>query len=146
MMTNQTPTTPNSQIEAKETEPLEALYLQVEKQVTEAIEWYLAKKQSKAWLSKWLRLFTILFGVIGGLIPLLYASGALGKDPIIGMYGYVFIASAGACVVFDKFFGVTSPWLRYMQSALSLQQLLGEMRIDWVQLSVSSDIGTTVRS
>jgi hypothetical protein len=97
------------------------------------IDWYAKKRQPKKRGSQWLRTLAILLAAIGALCPLLDAAtpnegGVLSQ---LGQWGYVSIALAAAVVGYDKFFGLSSGWMRYMVTELSLQRTLREFQYDW---------------
>ena len=80
---------------------------------TQAINWYLKRKGPISSISKILRIAAILTGTIGGLLPLLHApllAAFFGQEVqnLNGQLGYVFLALAGAFVLADKVFGVSS--------------------------------------
>src|SRR2546429_8981535 len=56
-------------------EGLIQLRLRVQEEALEAINWYYGKKQSKNRWSRWLRFWTITFTIMGGLVPILAATG-----------------------------------------------------------------------
>jgi hypothetical protein len=41
---------------------------------------------------------------------------------------------AAACVGFDKFFGFSSGWMRYISTKITLERMLGEFRLDWAMM------------
>jgi len=96
---------------------------------TQAINWYLKRKGPISSISKILRIAAILTGTIGGLLPLLHApllAAFFGQEVqnLNGQLGYVFLALAGAFVLADKVFGVSSKWMRYPNLLeISLRQI-----------------------
>jgi SMODS and SLOG-associating 2TM effector domain 2 len=80
----------------------------------EAIDWYLQDKRGKRIWSRGLRLLVILLVTAGGLQPLLDAAA---PGPSRTAWGYVLLAQAAACIGFDRFFGVSSGWMRAMTTA-----------------------------
>jgi hypothetical protein len=129
---------------------LKSLHEYVECKVQQEIKWYSDKKAGKAFASRTLRLLTIAFSTLGGLVPLLQASGVssvlgnvipLGISSAIqfGQVGYLFIGLAAGSFAFDKFFGYSSGWIRYLTTMLSLQRALEEFRLDWLRLAVALD-------
>jgi hypothetical protein len=112
----------------------------------EKIDWYAKKRQPKRKGSQWIRTFAILLAAIGALCPLIDAAtldnqmvslGVVTEIPLsqLGQWGYVSIALAAALVTYDKFFGLSSGWMRYMLTELSLQRTLTEFQYDWNILS-----------
>jgi hypothetical protein len=98
----------------------------------------------RAWLSQALRLGAIFFVTMGGLVPLLRAAqiwpldGATGKTPYVdlGQVGYVSFAAAAGCIALDRFFGLSTSWMRYITTAFAIQRLLAEFQLEWAVLQV----------
>jgi len=104
------------------------LFRHAESWAIEVIEWYLRRKRSKARWSRILRALSIILLVAGGLIPLTdNASSGL----VVAEWGYVLIALAAGCVAYDRFFGLTSGWMRFMSTQLRLQSLLRRFQHSW---------------
>jgi hypothetical protein len=103
----------------------------------EQIAWYDLKKRPKKLGSQWLRALAIILAAIGALFPLIDA--AMPDNQTFwaqsGQWGYVAIALAAALVGYDKFFGLSSGWMRYMVTQLSLERALKEFQYDWVILN-----------
>ena len=107
---------------------LTQLYRYAEGRAIEAADWYLADKRGKRIWSRGLRLLAILLVTAGGLQPLLDAAApGTGRTA----WGYVLLALAAACVGFDRFFGVSSGWMRSMTSAQALERRLELLQYDW---------------
>jgi hypothetical protein len=113
---------------------IQMLYVHVESQALEAINWYVRDKRSKARWSRVLRFLTIILTAAGGLVPLLRVSGvkAVGAE-----WGYVLLALAAACVGLDRFFGFSSAWMRYLTTSMALQRLLLEFQMDWAIMNAT---------
>jgi hypothetical protein len=110
-------------------ESLEAAYGWAVENARAQIAWYAQQRRPKRKGSQRIRALAIAFGAIGGLFPLVDA--ALQDSLMLGQWGYVVIASAAALVLYDKFFGLSSGWMRYMVTELSLQRALREFQYDW---------------
>ncbi len=125
---------PRSWRSASVNESLDVLYSAAEDRANSAINWYMEQRRGRAWLSKALRGATLGCVGLGTLMPLLAA--AQGASPwlefaVAGSWGYVFLALAGSCVLVDRYFGVSSAWIRFVSAGLALQQLLHRFRLDW---------------
>ena len=48
--------------------------------------------------------------------------------------GYVALAIGGALLLFDRCFGLTSAWVRFITAATSIQKLLTEYNTDYLEL------------
>ncbi|EYF01595.1 putative membrane protein [Chondromyces apiculatus DSM 436] len=114
------------------------VYLHVQAKTLETIAWYMARKNVRAVLSQVLRFLAILFVTLGGLIPLIRVADLNAEwiSPEMGQLGYVGFALAAGCVAIDRFFGLSTAWMRYIGSAFALQRALAEFQIDWALLQV----------
>ena len=113
-----------------EEQDLKVLRKNVETKATESINWYLKHKNTKARSSKFLRVSSIIFIFIGGISPILQGLEWFnGQDC---QYGYIALAFAAVCIAFDKFFGFSSSWMRYMTTAIKLQKALANFQTDWM--------------
>jgi SMODS and SLOG-associating 2TM effector domain 2 len=100
-----------------------------ERQALAAIDWYLIRRRLNSRLSRLLRGVAILLGGSGGIIPLVHSAspGTLSAE-----WGYVLLAASAGCVLFDRFFGFSSSWMRFMRAEFSIQHLLVTAQCDWV--------------
>jgi len=107
---------------------LAQLYRYAEGRALEATDWYLQDKRGKRIWSRGLRLLAILLVIAGALQPLLDAAA---PGPSRTAWGYVLLALAAACIGFDRFFGLSSGWMRSMTTAQSLERRLEQLQYDW---------------
>ena len=107
---------------------LTQLYRYAEGRAIEATDWYLADKRGKRIWSRGLRLVAILLVTAGAPQPLLDAAA---PGPSRTAWGYVLLALAAACIAFDRFFGLSSGWMRSMTTAQALERRLGQLQYDW---------------
>jgi SMODS and SLOG-associating 2TM effector domain 2 len=107
---------------------LTQLYRYAEARAIDAIDWYLGDKRSKRIWSRGLRLLVILLVTAGGLQPLLDAAA---PGPSRTAWGYVLLALAAACIGLDRFFGISSGWMRSMTTAQALERRLEQLQYDW---------------
>jgi hypothetical protein len=111
-------------------ESLEKAYEWAIENTRAQIAWYAQRRQPKKRGSQWLRALSIALAAIGGLFPLVDAAMP-DSQMMFGQWGYVAIALAAALVLYDRFFGLSSGWMRYMVTELSLQRALREFQYDW---------------
>jgi hypothetical protein len=71
----------------------------------------------------------ILLVTAGALQPLLDAA-APGPSSRTA-WGYVLLALAAACIGLDRFFGISSGWMRSMTTAQALERRLEQLQYDW---------------
>jgi hypothetical protein len=114
-------------------ELLDTLYENVEARAIVAIRWYMNERRGRSRLSKLVRIATLLFVVCGTLVPLLETTAARAKWPAldISSWGYVFFTLAGGLVLLDKYFGLSSSWMRFLSAGLALQRELRRFQLDW---------------
>jgi hypothetical protein len=104
-----------------------------ERQAQDAINWYYIKKRPKAFVSRLLRLLAIAFTTAGGLIPIVISLPYMKPSWVLDKWGYVALGMAAACIGLDKFFGVSSGWIRYITTAQTLQNVLYTFQLDWAR-------------
>ncbi|WP_300454519.1 SLATT domain-containing protein [Accumulibacter sp.] len=119
-------------------EALQMLAADLEKRAVEAADWYLRNKIWPRRLSRLLRFLAILFGILGGLAPLvggayLFGDAGNGKPALANatQWGYILIALAAASMLFDRYFGFSSSWMRYMTAQMALQRSLEKFQLSW---------------
>jgi hypothetical protein len=88
------------------------------------ISWYRTKKKPTQRLCLFVRCAALLLAIVGGLCPLLPKLDA-------SRYGYILLAAGGGLLLFDKLFGLSSSWMRFMAAAQEIEALLDEFRVDW---------------
>jgi hypothetical protein len=106
------------------------LFRHAENEVITAIGWYLARRRGPARWSRALRALAALLGIAGTLTPLVHAAAPAAVRP---EWGFVFLAGGAGCVLFDRVFGFSASWTRYMHSELALQHVLKKAQADWAQ-------------
>src|SRR4051794_14956481 len=71
---------------------------------------------------------------VGALVPIVAL--AAGRPPA-GNWGFLLLALAAGCVAYDRFFGYTSSWQRYMATATSLRTQLVDYQAAWAKEMVA---------
>ncbi len=137
--------TPISWEKGKEMECLTELRTRAEKESLDAIAWYYRKKQSKNFWSRWLRYWAITFTILAGLVPIIAALGLIHFSPDPGaqklaelrfeQFGYVFIGLAAGCLAYDRFFGFSTNWMRYIGAAMRIETARIRFRFEWEHLT-----------
>jgi hypothetical protein len=107
---------------------LDGLYEWAQGIAMDAIDWYLIEKQRKARWSRGLRTCAAVCTASGGAVPIVAISVG---HPALGNWGYLLLALAAGCAAYDRFFGFSSAWLRYMSAATALRALLDDFRLRW---------------
>jgi hypothetical protein len=106
------------------------LFRHAESEVIEAIGWYLARRRVPARWSRSLRALTALLGIAGTLTPLVHT---VSPKTVQAEWGFVFLAAGAGCVLFDRIFGFSASWTRYIRSELALQHILKRAQSEWTQ-------------
>ncbi|HEV7897715.1 MAG TPA: DUF4231 domain-containing protein [Planosporangium sp.] len=113
---------------------LDELYAWGERLAADAIGWYMTEKRRKARWSRKLRAFALVLATAGAAVPV----AALGAGrPAAGNWGFLLLALAGGCVAYDRSFGYSSSWQRYMATATSLRSQLVEYQAAWAKEMVA---------
>ncbi|MEU6535759.1 SLATT domain-containing protein [Streptomyces sp. NPDC047000] len=119
-------------------ERLDELYRWVERGALETAAWYLADRVWKRRFARLLRGGAAVGTVVGAALPLLDLTGLVGGT---APWGYLALLTAGACVAGDRFFGVTSGWMRNVATAQAVQRRLQMLQFDWASESVREVLG-----
>src|SRR5512144_1384347 len=122
---------------------LVTLFRRAEANAIDAIEWYLEDKQRKSWSSQLLRALAILLAVAGGLLPLI-AAARPGSQ--FGEWGFVFLGAAAGWVAFDRFFGLSTAWVRDTLGAQALQQRLERFQYEWAASCADTYVDDSVNN
>jgi hypothetical protein len=137
------PFNPNAWAEmTPENKAAETIFEDAIKQTNAAIDWYTKAKRTKASLSRWLRGAAIFAGILGGLAPIFAAmapampanSTAADLQLLITQAGYIAVGIAAGLIAFDRFFGLSSGWIRYMTAMTAIERLRLEFILDWARL------------
>jgi hypothetical protein len=119
-------------------ERLEELYHWVERAALETAAWYLADRVWKRLAARVLRIGAAAGALAGAALPLLDLTGAVGG---VAPWGYLALLSCVACVGVDRFFGITSGWMRDVATAQAVQRRLQMLRFDWASESAREVLG-----
>ncbi|MET7289833.1 SLATT domain-containing protein [Streptomyces sp. NPDC005573] len=119
-------------------ERLDELYRWVESGALRTASWYLADRVWKRRGARALRAGAAAGAVCGAALPLLDLTGVAGGA---APWGYLALMLAVACLAVDRFFGVTSGWIRDMATAQAVQRRLQALQFDWASESVREVLG-----
>ncbi|MDT3397431.1 SLATT domain-containing protein [Streptomyces sp. B1866] len=119
---------------------LEELYTWVEDGALRLAGRYLADRVWKRRVARGLRAGTAAGAVVGAALPLLELTGTLDGG---ARWGVLALLLAAACAGFDRFFGVTSGWMRDVATAQAVQRRLEVLQFDWAAESVREVLGPT---
>ncbi|WP_328720343.1 SLATT domain-containing protein [Streptomyces sp. NBC_00247] len=121
-------------------ERLDELYRWVETGALETAAWYLKDRAGKRRGARGLRVGTSVGVVAGATLPLLDLTGALNGS---AGYGYFSLLLGAACMACDRYFGLTSGWIRDLATAQAVQRRLQVLQFDWASESVREVLGPT---
>lgn len=119
---------------------LHELYRWVEQGALDTASWYLGDREWKRWSARLLRCGAAAGAVAGAALPLLDLTGSVGG---VAPWGYLALLLAVSCVAVDRFFGVTSGWMRDVATAQAVQRRLQVLQFDWASESVREVLGPT---
>ncbi|MER6996663.1 SLATT domain-containing protein [Streptomyces sp. NPDC000410] len=121
-------------------ERLDELYRWVEADALRTADWYLSDRARKRRWARALRLGTAAGVIAGAALPLLdltdVLAGAAG-------WGYLSLLLGAACLACDRYFGLTSGWIRGVATAQAVQRRLQALQFDWASESVREVLGPT---
>ena len=84
-------------------------------------------------------IFSLLFLFLGGLCPLLPrdvpALPAIDFQP----WGYLLIGIGGGLMLFDRLFGISVSWMRFISASLEIEALLDEFRMRWLRAQLEAE-------
>ncbi|MFL4949096.1 SLATT domain-containing protein [Streptomyces sp. MMS24-I31] len=117
---------------------LDELYRWVERGALQTAAWYLAERVWKRRGARVLRCGAAAGAVAGAALPLLDLTGVVGG---VAPWGYLALLLSVACVGTDRYFGVTSGWIRDMATAQAVQRRLQALQFDWATECVREVLG-----
>ena len=121
-------------------ERLDELYRWVESHALRTAEWYLSDRVWKRRTARILRVGTAAGVIVGAALPLLDVTGV--AEGAAG-WGYLSLLLGAACVACDRYFGLTSGWMRDVATAQAVQRRLQALQFDWASESVREVLGPT---
>jgi hypothetical protein len=113
---------------------VQLIYTKALGNVESQITWYTRSAKLNGRLSKTVRLFEILLVGAGIISPLIDSLGLVGiPDGLFSKLGYVFFGAAGVFLLFDRFYGLSTGWMRFMTTKLRLERMKKELEATWMQ-------------
>ncbi|HET6252954.1 MAG TPA: SLATT domain-containing protein [Puia sp.] len=94
---------------------------------TQQAAWYKSKKWKKIG-SKAIRLSSIVLIGMGGLFPIIKEI----RGVEVGNWGYITIGIAGTLLFIDRFFGLSSGWIRYTLTQMEIYRQIREFEQRWL--------------
>lgn len=121
-------------------ERLDELYRWVETGALDTADWYLDDRIRKRRAARALRMGTAAGVVAGAALPLLDLTGVLSGS---AGWGYLSLLLGTACMACDRYFGLTSGWIRSLATAQAVQRRLQVLQFDWASECVREMLGPT---
>lgn len=121
-------------------ERLDELYRWAETGALATADWYLKDRVWKRRGARALRLGTATGVVAGAALPLLDLTGTLSGS---AGWGYLSLLLGAACMACDRYFGLTSGWIRNLATAQAVQRRLQVLQFDWASECVRETLGPT---
>ncbi|MBT2507570.1 SLATT domain-containing protein [Streptomyces sp. ISL-98] len=119
-------------------ERLDELYQWVEAGALRTADWYLADRSWKRRSARALRIGTAAGVITGAALPLVDLAGAVDGTAV---WGYLALLIGAACMGCDRYFGLTSGWMRDMATAQAVHRRLQALQFDWASESVREVLG-----
>ncbi len=89
------------------------------------IDWYWVGKNRKRRVAVPLRFFSLFIAGVGAVLPIIDSIGwGCIKDGVGFKYSVLMFVIAGAINLFDRFFGLSSGWMRYTLTAMKIEKSL----------------------
>ncbi|MFI2641400.1 SLATT domain-containing protein [Streptomyces sp. NPDC018610] len=117
---------------------LDDLYRWVERGALQTAAWYLTERVWKRRGARALRCGAAAGAVAGAALPLLDLTGVLSGA---ARWGYLALLVSVACAGADRYFGVTSGWMRDVATAQAVQRRLQLLQFDWASENVREVLG-----
>ncbi|MFI5618116.1 SLATT domain-containing protein [Streptomyces sp. NPDC051567] len=121
-------------------ERLDELYRRVEADALRTAAWYLSDRAWKRRGARVLRAGAALGAVTGAAMPLVELTGSVHGA---ALYGYLALLLGAAALACDRFFGLTSGWMRDVATAQAVQRRLQTLQFDWASENVREVLGPT---
>lgn len=123
-------------------ERLDELYQWAEQGALQIVEHYLAGRVWKRRAARTLRVGTAACTGLAALLPLLELGGAAAGGKLLTL-GYVALLGAAGCAGCDRYFGLTTGWMRDVATAQAVQRRLETLQYDWACESIREVLGPT---
>jgi len=101
----------------------------------EAEDWYTEKRRSKKIGGQVLRVMSITLGAVAAIIPILSQIFADSGGPAIPpAWSSVALVFAAALIGFDRYFGLSTGWTRFMTANQRISQLRRNFEFSWQEI------------
>lgn len=125
---------------------LEFIYRHAVAHARDAENWYTRKRRPKKIGGQLLRVVSIALAGLAGLLPILaeiYTDD--GKPVIAPGWASVALVLAATLVAFDRYFGLSTGWTRFMASELEIATLRHDFQFRWQEAIAAAGAVNSVR-
>ncbi|WP_265595553.1 SLATT domain-containing protein [Verrucomicrobium sp. BvORR106] len=98
-------------------------------------DWYGNRKAAKRDFSLFLRVLALLGVGCSGLVPIVSELKVTPK--ISPLWSTVLLALSGFIVMFDRLYGFTKGWIRYMRTMQQMERVMSQFCFDWETLKLT---------
>ena len=111
---------------------LTALFHHVNKHGEQVIAWYLTSKTSKGRCARWTRIGAIIALALSGIFPII-SEMHVEDCKLLFHPGWASLSLALGAVLlaYDRFFGCSRAWMRFIATEHKIRTLLQEFQMDW---------------
>jgi hypothetical protein len=98
----------------------------------QAIRWYVDSRRGKRFWARATRLGAIILAALAAMLPTIdeLISSLVGFEIRAG-WSVLLLGVVGVLLLLDRFFGLSTGWIRYITSELQLRQIAQEFHMDW---------------
>lgn len=117
---------------------LSLVYRHVVAHARDAEDWYTRKRRSKKAGGQALRVASIMLVGLAGLLPILAEIYTHDGIPVIAPgWASVALVLAATLVAFDRYFGLSTGWTRFMKAELRIAALRHDFEFEWQRARAS---------
>lgn len=118
-------------------ESIKHFYEMVQVKYQSVINWYLQRKSGKRCAAQWLRcLSIILISLAAAGLAVTAANAGENWARWPGTISSIFLFIAAGLIAYDRFFGFSSSWIRFILTAITFQKELNRFQIEVNRLSL----------
>jgi hypothetical protein len=105
----------------------------------QSAEWYLRFKKWKRIGARWLRIGAIVLLALAGTMPMIQQLGIRAENgsSISPVWASILMAAAVFLIALDKYLGLSTGWIRYVQAESQIRRIRQEFELDWQALLAS---------
>lgn len=106
-----------------------------------AHDWYALEKKRKQWMAKFFRALVIISTAVAGILPILSQIFVRnGVSVIPPAWASVAIGFGAMLILFDRFFGFSSGWMRFIGAMTRIRTAINEFDLEYAHLKLSREV------